>query len=63
MMIVLTKTGTAGHIKKKNIIIIIEKRSAVQGWEWYAPYQSEDPIHTIPTYRHEEEKGKKSRRL
>ena len=47
------------------IIIVIFKK----GWqckterEWNTPYQSEDPIPTIPTYRQKKVKGKNSRRL
>ena len=34
------------------IIIIIKKgQQCKAGREWYTPYQSEDPRHTIPTYR------------
>ena len=46
------------------IIIIIKKgRQYKAEREWCAPYQSDDPSQTIPTYRQKEEKGKKSRRL
>ena len=46
------------------IIIIINKcRQCKAEREWKPPYQFEDPIPTIPTYRQKEEKGKKSRRL
>ena len=45
------------------IIIIKKGRQCKAEREWYTPYQSEDPILTIPTYRQKEEKGKKSRRI
>ena len=52
------------NIYKLFIIIIIKKgRQCKAEREWYTPYQSEDPIPTIPTYRQKEEKGEKSRRL
>ena len=46
------------------IIIIIKKgRQCKAEREWYTPYQSEDPSPTIPTYRQNEAKWKKSRRV
>ena len=42
------------------IVIIIEKgRQSKAEREWYTPYQSEDPSHTIPTCRQKDEKGKR----
>ena len=42
------------------IIIIIKKgRQCKAESEWYTPYQYEDPSPTMPTFRQEEEKGKK----
>ena len=59
------------HRKKNTIIIIIiiiitiitKGRHCKAEREGYTPYQSEDPSPTTPTYRQEEEKGKKSKRL
>ena len=46
------------------VIIIIKKgRQCKAEREWCTTYQSEDPSLTIPTYRQNEEKGEKSRRL
>ena len=40
------------------IIIIARGRQCKEGRDRLAPYQSEDPIPTIPTHRMKEEKGK-----
>ena len=51
------------EIIASSLIIIKKGRQCKAKREWYTPYQSEDPRHTIPTYRQKEKKGKKSRRL